>query len=124
MTDNRSPAGGDEWQVSCEHIVDHHAPTKPGDIGYHYDYVLYRFKQHGRELLARSYADTAERASFLSLTVSGVARSLNASDLRETLVQQAVVHLQLLGKREFCWFDRSSGCYRDWSPGIESAPAD
>ncbi|MCB1590008.1 MAG: hypothetical protein KDI56_13965 [Xanthomonadales bacterium] len=124
MTDNRSPAGGDEWQVSYEHIVDHHAPTKPGDIGYHYDYVLYRFKQHGRELLARSYADTAERASFLSLTVSGVDRSLNASDLRETLVQQAVVHLQLLGKREFCWFDRSSGCYRDWSPGIESAPAD
>ena len=52
------------------------------------------------------------------------AQEKELADLRETLVQQAVVHLQLLGKREFCWFDRSSGCYRDWSPGIESAPAD
>ena len=111
-------------RIRAEHIVDQQAPTKPGDCGYHYDFVVYRFSQPGWELLARSYADTAERVSFLNLTVDGVVRPLTESDLREALVQRVAKHLRSLGKREFSWFDRSGGCYRNWSPGSGSAAPD
>ncbi|MCB1590747.1 MAG: hypothetical protein KDI56_17670 [Xanthomonadales bacterium] len=111
-------------RIRAEHIVDHQAPTKPGDCGYHYDFVVYRFSQPGRELLARSYADTAERVSLLNLTVDGVVRPLTESDLREALVQRAAAHLHALGKRQFCWFDGLGGCYRDWSPSSGSAAPD
>ena len=114
---SRSGAGDDELRVSSEHIVDHHAPTRPGDIGYHYDYVLYRFKQNGRELLARSYADTTEWVSLLTLRVDGAMRPLVEADLRDGLAVNALAHLKALGKTEFSWFDQAAGCYRQWLPG-------
>ncbi|MCB1636202.1 MAG: hypothetical protein KDI51_16565 [Xanthomonadales bacterium] len=127
MTACRFPpgAGDDELRISSEHIVDHHAPTRPGEIGYHYDFVLYRFKQNGRELLARSYADTAERVSLLNLRVDGATRPLVEADLRDGLAVNALAHLKALGKSDFSWFDQAAGRYREWLPGSTArAPND
>lgn len=111
-----------ELEIEVERVIDAQAPSRPGDIGYHYDYVIYRFRLDGCELLARSYADTAERVSLLNLRIAGAVRALSLEDLSAPLLRLAIAHLRGLGKLEVCWFDAGQGSYRACEPPTGDMP--
>ena len=102
-------------KVITRRIVDR-MPARSSSISYHYDYRLYDFQTGDRRLTARTYADTPQRASFIDWTVDGRAGEAWGVQPLQALISAAVVHLWGKSIREFYWYDRAAGAYRELDP--------
>ena len=90
-------------QVETSHHIDCSEIDSEGYYEYFYEYDLIRFSDGPMAFIVRSYADTAEEASFLRAELGGVPRGLTREDLSLPLFRCATEHLWRAGKRSVMW---------------------
>ncbi|MEO4001984.1 hypothetical protein [Mesorhizobium sp. CAU 1732] len=85
-------------EIAINRHVDASEPDEHGFHEYHYEYDILEFSRTGRTYIVRSYADTPDRAAFLSCREGDESHLLGPADLIHPLLVEAVDYLHATGK--------------------------
>jgi hypothetical protein len=108
-THRRNQQEPPKMEVQITHHIDASEPGAPVNQTFRYEYDIYRFSDGGETaLVARSYKDLPEQASFLRIERNGKHELLKPGDLEHLLFLEAVSYLRGIGKRELLWLNERS----------------
>ncbi len=99
-------------QIERTHHIDSSGPDEAGMYDYYYEYDVYCFSDGPFCLIARSYTDMPDEASFMSIAKNGKRRLLSKADLAHPLLLMAQAHLHDEGKTHLNWFNGKLSQYQ------------
>jgi hypothetical protein len=85
-------------QILKKHEIDAGEKDENGYYGYYYEYDDYEFVEDQLSLIARSYADEPQEASFRAIVENGERKLLSDTELSSSIFRDAVEHLKSEGK--------------------------
>ncbi|MGY8818962.1 MAG: hypothetical protein ACKVLM_06110 [Pseudomonadales bacterium] len=90
-------------RVETTHHIDSSEQDENGFYAWRYEYHLFHFLDGEVELIARSYVDDLTSAQFLRIKRNGIASQLTTEDLGLPVFNDAIIHLNTLGKQQLSW---------------------
>ncbi len=88
-------------KTSEEHIIDASDQDENGFYEYYYEYDKYEFAFNKLTLIAKSYKDEDDEASFFASVVNGKREMVLNEHISSPEMEQAVRYLQAKGKNKF-----------------------
>ena len=88
-------------KVNEEHIIDASEKDANGNYDYYYEYDKYEFIFNNFTLIARSYIEKQEEASFFASLINEKREMVMEEQIHSLEMGKAIQHLQTKGKSKF-----------------------